>query len=326
MSYICTGNIGGILARTTPSGSVFYGYDGGGNVVTLTNSSGAQVGSYTYDAFGNIVAQTGNAANDNPCRFSTKEQIGGLYSYGFRFYSPGLGRWINRDPICEAGGTNLYGFVGNNLINMVDGYGLLGIAVRVMDIDIPLGPAPFNLLYGRGGPDFLFDRGSSRNFGSDTSKGYFAGIDGLSPLGSLYKDMGYYNPCDSSAIGSFRAGKTGQVAIGAVLAGRHLGGLKSIAGGGFRIVASNWVRRYGAKKLGRDVFWTGTATAASGLADGDTSPESIGRDFVNGAAGALLAGPFNSPVVTSGTGIIAGRVGSSYIGGAVANSAFNFNP
>ena len=79
-SYTRTGNIGGILARTTAAGSVFYGYDGGGNVVTLTNSSGTQVRSYTYDAFGNIVAQTGNAANDNPYRFSTKEQIGRLYS------------------------------------------------------------------------------------------------------------------------------------------------------------------------------------------------------------------------------------------------------
>ncbi len=42
------GNIGGILARTTNGGSIFYAYDGGGNVTTLTNSAGAQVGSYTY--------------------------------------------------------------------------------------------------------------------------------------------------------------------------------------------------------------------------------------------------------------------------------------
>ena len=49
-SYTRTGNIGGLLARTTSSGSVFYGYDGGGNVVTLTNRNDAVVGSYTYDA------------------------------------------------------------------------------------------------------------------------------------------------------------------------------------------------------------------------------------------------------------------------------------
>ena len=31
-SYTRTGNIGGILARTSSSSSAFYGYDGGGNV------------------------------------------------------------------------------------------------------------------------------------------------------------------------------------------------------------------------------------------------------------------------------------------------------
>jgi RHS repeat-associated protein len=35
--------------------------------------------------------------------------------YGYRYYSPQTGRWINRDPIEEAGGLNLYGFVGNDL-------------------------------------------------------------------------------------------------------------------------------------------------------------------------------------------------------------------
>jgi RHS repeat-associated protein len=49
-------------------------------------------------------------------RFSSKElhSNSGLYYYGFRFYDPSLGRWINRDPLGEAGGINLYGFVHNN--------------------------------------------------------------------------------------------------------------------------------------------------------------------------------------------------------------------
>ena len=123
-SYTRTGNIGGILARSTSSGSSFYGYDGGGNVVTLTDGTGAQVGSYTYDAWGNTVASSGAKAGENPYRFSTKEAIGGLYSYGYRFYSPGLGRWINRDPIRESGGSNVYAFVGNNPVSRVDSRGL----------------------------------------------------------------------------------------------------------------------------------------------------------------------------------------------------------
>lgn len=45
---------------------------------------------------------------------------------GYRFYNPELGRWINRDPIGEVGGYNLYGFVKNNVINQVDYIGLYG--------------------------------------------------------------------------------------------------------------------------------------------------------------------------------------------------------
>jgi RHS repeat-associated protein len=56
---------------------------------------------------------------------ATKSASGVRY-YGLRYYNPGTGRWINRDPIQEWGGLNLYGMVGNNLINDVDVFGLSG--------------------------------------------------------------------------------------------------------------------------------------------------------------------------------------------------------
>ena len=37
-----------------------------------------------------------------------------LYYYGYRYYSPSLGRWISRAPIKEEGGGNLYAFCVNN--------------------------------------------------------------------------------------------------------------------------------------------------------------------------------------------------------------------
>src|ERR1043165_6617251 len=40
------------------------------------------------------------------------------------FYDPRVGRWINRDPIEEWGGMNVYGFVGNRPANRVDVNGL----------------------------------------------------------------------------------------------------------------------------------------------------------------------------------------------------------
>jgi len=41
------------------------------------------------------------------------------------FYDPGMQRWLNRDPIEEGGGMNLYAFVANNPVNNRDEEGLI---------------------------------------------------------------------------------------------------------------------------------------------------------------------------------------------------------
>ena len=58
--------------------------------------------------------------------FSTKyhDREVGLVAYQLRSYSPRLGRWLNRDPIEEAGGVNLYGFVNNMPLILFDLYGM----------------------------------------------------------------------------------------------------------------------------------------------------------------------------------------------------------
>ncbi len=48
------------------------------------------------------------------------KSVSGVRYYGHRYYSPSLGRFINRDPIEEQGGINLYSFVGNNPVNAYD--------------------------------------------------------------------------------------------------------------------------------------------------------------------------------------------------------------
>jgi len=47
-----------------------------------------------------------------------------VHYYGLRYYNPELGRWINRDPIEEQGGLNVYGFVDNSTVNIWDMIGL----------------------------------------------------------------------------------------------------------------------------------------------------------------------------------------------------------
>jgi uncharacterized protein RhaS with RHS repeats len=48
--------------------------------------------------------------------------------YGYRYYSPEMGRWLSRDPIAEQGGINLYGMVGNDPVNRTDYLGLAEVA------------------------------------------------------------------------------------------------------------------------------------------------------------------------------------------------------
>ena len=124
------GGVGGLLMIDDESTSKRYYpiYDGSRNIVGLYDQAGALVASYEYDAFGRIILQSsGDYSDDNPFRFSTKytDDETGLVYYGKRFYEPELGRFINRDPIEEDGGLNLYGFVGNDPVNFYDYLGMI---------------------------------------------------------------------------------------------------------------------------------------------------------------------------------------------------------
>ena len=87
---------------------------------------------YAYDAFGGTIAQSGLMSENFTFRFSTKYYDAEMdtYYYGYRFYNPILHRWLNRDPIKEEGGLNLYAFCGNEGVNQVD---VLGRRIWVVD-------------------------------------------------------------------------------------------------------------------------------------------------------------------------------------------------
>ena len=124
------GTIGGILSLTTqqPSNSTtaFFGYDANGNVAVLAGTNGAVLASYLYDPFGRTLSQSGDFADVNPFRFSTKynDSEMGLYNFGLRFLQPETGRWVSSDPIKERGGENLFSFVQNRPLDFTDYRGL----------------------------------------------------------------------------------------------------------------------------------------------------------------------------------------------------------
>jgi RHS repeat-associated protein len=102
-------------------------YDGNGNVLSLISlTTNTVIARYEYSAFGETLEMEGGAADANLFRFSTKytDSETSLLYYGYRYYSPELGRWPNRDPIGINGGLNLYGMVGNDVVNGTDLMGL----------------------------------------------------------------------------------------------------------------------------------------------------------------------------------------------------------
>jgi RHS repeat-associated protein len=126
------GGIGGLLARSHGysdgnwSTHDYYHADGNGNITFMLNSGQSMVASYRYDPFGNTISSSGSLADANLYRFSSKEYCtnSGMYYYLYRFYDPGLHRWINRDPIGERGGINFFEFVDNSPVFQIDPLGL----------------------------------------------------------------------------------------------------------------------------------------------------------------------------------------------------------
>lgn len=133
-TFAQAGGIGGLLARTPSSdylrsssaAHAFFFSDGNGNVTMLISTNQLVLAKYLYDSFGRTLSQSGPLAAVNVYRFSTKEVhvSSGLIDFGLRFYDPNLQQWVNRDPIAENGGLNLFSYVGNNPLGYIDPLGL----------------------------------------------------------------------------------------------------------------------------------------------------------------------------------------------------------
>ncbi len=148
-SYLLTGEY-----DFTASKKYVYFTDHLGSVRDLADAdTGARVGALDYTPYGSERDSDGVLPD---FRYAGLMWIGdmGLYMSSTRAYDPGNMRWLNRDPIRESGGINLYGYVGGNPLNAVDPMGLSSLT----DYDLwqfgpPYDVSPKGPWRGRGGLD-----------------------------------------------------------------------------------------------------------------------------------------------------------------------------
>ena len=117
-------------------GNQFYAFsfDPEGSAVSRQNSSDTLYNAYatsTFEAYGKRGGDYSTASGSNPASHQDPVRFGGQGGYytdygtgllclTHRYYDPGTGRFINRDPIGYGGGMNLYGFAGGNPVNESD--------------------------------------------------------------------------------------------------------------------------------------------------------------------------------------------------------------
>ncbi len=102
------------------------------NPAAITDEEGVVTERYAFSAFGvrTILSPDYTTRSSSECamEFAFQGQFideeSGLMNYGYRYYSPYLGRWTCKDPIMEDGTLNLYEMAENAPVNLVDLLGL----------------------------------------------------------------------------------------------------------------------------------------------------------------------------------------------------------
>lgn len=133
--YASKGNVPDYMVKNGVTYRIISDHLGSPRLV-VDVTSGAVAQRMDYDEFGQVITDT------NP-GFQPFGFAGGLYDrdtklvrFGARDYDAETGRWATKDPILFAGGdTNLYGYVLNDPVNLIDPSGLFGLgqlAIRLL--------------------------------------------------------------------------------------------------------------------------------------------------------------------------------------------------
>jgi RHS repeat-associated protein len=120
----------GLLESSNAVFNYFYSLDGLGSVSNLTDATGTVQQTYSYDAWGNSLAQIGSIGTKNKFQFAGQaiDPATGLYFMRARYYEPSTGRFLRKDPFpgFEIDPITLHHYVyaRNNPVRFTDPTGL----------------------------------------------------------------------------------------------------------------------------------------------------------------------------------------------------------
>ena len=103
-------------------GNEYFGYDGHGSVVNISDESGKSIKTYDYDAFGVELNKDANDTNlFRYCGEQYDNETDSIYLRA-RYYSPSLGRFTTEDPAKD--GDNWYSYCAGNPVVRADRSGM----------------------------------------------------------------------------------------------------------------------------------------------------------------------------------------------------------
>jgi RHS repeat-associated protein len=141
-----------LISQSRGGATHYYHYDGLGSSRALSSQTAVVTDSYDYEAFGELLGQTGETENNY---LYTGEQIDpntGNYYLRSRFYNPGSGRFLSmdsfegvpQDPIT----LHKYLYGNGDPVNVVDPNGLFGLMEFGIANDIRMILSEFQIEFG----------------------------------------------------------------------------------------------------------------------------------------------------------------------------------
>ena len=138
---------------TTTTAEYYYVKNLQGDVIGIVDANGSLVGSYTYNAWGQVISSTDNTVtNRNPIRYRGYyyDTESGLYYLQSRYYNPEIGRFISADILLDSNAGilqgNIFVYCANNPVINSDstGYKLdkdkikqfIGDVIKIVDYTV----------------------------------------------------------------------------------------------------------------------------------------------------------------------------------------------